>query len=51
MKDAIEKAIEYLANKSADDKTVSHEALHYTQAALNLAHVNQVIEQTKNTKY
>ena len=43
----IEKAIEDLVKKSVDIKTASNEALHYTQSALNLAHVLEVLKQTK----
>ena len=39
----INEAIKTLAEKSKD--APSHEALHFTQAALNLAHVLQVKKQ------
>ena len=48
METTIDDAIKNLAEKA---KTApSHEALHYTQAALNLAHVLQVKKQTEATK-
>ena len=48
METEINEAIKKLAEKA---KTApSHEALHYTQAALNLAHVLQVKKQTEEAK-
>ncbi len=48
MEKEIKDAIKDLANKA---KTApSHEAMHQTQAALNLAHVLQVIAQVEKTK-
>jgi len=44
MEKIINSVIEALARKA--QVAASHEALHYTQAALNLAHVLQVIQQT-----
>ena len=41
--------IEKLLQKAADAIT-AHEALHWTQAALNAAHVCQVVAQTKQIK-
>ena len=43
MNTEINEAIKTLAEKSKD--ALSHEALHFTQAALNLAHVLQVKKQ------
>lgn len=40
--------IKALAEKSA--ATPSHEALHFSQAALNLAHVMQVMKQVEVTR-
>lgn len=48
MKEAIETAIKILAEKTKS--ATPQEALHYTQAALNLAHVLQVQKQTEVTK-
>jgi len=45
METAINDAIKNLAEKAKS--APSHEALHYTQAALNLAHVLQVQKQTQ----
>jgi hypothetical protein len=39
MKEDIEKAIKLLAGKGSDAVVKSDDALKYTQAALNLAHV------------
>ena len=47
MESEIEKAIKYLAEQIAGSVTGS-EAMHFSQAALNLAHVKQVLVQTKN---
>jgi hypothetical protein len=44
METEINEAIKVLAEK-AKAAPASHEALHYTQAALNLAHVLQVKKQ------
>lgn len=44
MKTEIEEAIKTLVKKAADTKNPA-EALHLTQAALNLAHVAQVAKQ------
>lgn len=41
-----EKAIKVLAGKSGGAVT-SHEAMQFAQAALNLAHTQQVLAQTK----
>ena len=46
MKNAIEKAIKLLAEK-INNETKSEDAIRYAQAALNLAHVQQVVVQTK----
>jgi len=46
MKTEIENAIKLLAQKITGD-VKADEALKFTQAALNLAHVDQVIEVTK----
>ena len=46
MKTEIDKAIKELAQKITND-VKADEALKFTQAALNLAHVNSVISQTK----
>jgi hypothetical protein len=46
MNTEIEKAIKALTEKSHDKDVKSHEALQWTQAALNLAHVAQVLKQT-----
>jgi len=48
MNTEINKAIKTLSEKA--EEAQSHEALHYTQAALNLAHVLQVLKQTGETK-
>ena len=45
MKTEIEKAVEALTEKSHDKDVKSHEALQWTQAALNLAHTAQVLKQ------
>lgn len=42
--------IKALAEKSTARATSSHDALHYTQAALNLAHVVQVMKQIEISK-
>jgi hypothetical protein len=47
METEINEAIKALAAKAKT--AASHEALHYTQAALNLAHVLQVIKKTNIT--
>lgn len=44
MKDAIDSAIKLLTEASAGKDVKSHEALQFTQAALNLAHVKQVLK-------
>lgn len=49
METAIEKAIKLLAEKITSD-VKADDALKFTQAALNLAHVLQVNKQTKMTK-
>lgn len=46
MKNAIEAAITELTNK-AKDAAKSEDALRFTQAALNLAHVEAVADQIK----
>ena len=46
MKTEIENAIKLLAQKITGD-VKADEALKFTQAALNLAHVNQVVVHTK----
>jgi hypothetical protein len=46
MNTEIEAAIKALTLKSHQTETKSHEALQWTQAALNLAHVAQVWKQT-----
>lgn len=43
MESEIDHAIKALANKAKS--APSHEAIHYTQSALNLAHVRQVMMQ------
>jgi len=48
MEQKIEKAIELLAEKITKE-IKSEDALRFTQAALNLAHVLQVQTQVKNT--
>lgn len=48
MKNELNEAIKALAEKAK--AAPSHEALHYTQAALNLAHVLQVQKQTDAAK-
>lgn len=48
METEINEAIKALATKAKD--APSHEALHLSQAALNLAHVLQVMKQTEATK-
>jgi hypothetical protein len=48
MGNELNEAIKVLAEKAKTAQ--SHEALHYTQAALNLAHVLQVQKQTSETK-
>lgn len=47
MSDEIETAINDLAKKTRDAKT-HQEALHLSQAALNLAHTKQVLSQVKS---
>ncbi|MCK5609986.1 hypothetical protein KAR91_49390 [Candidatus Pacearchaeota archaeon] len=47
MKEATEKAIKILADQVTKDMK-SEDALRYTQAALNLAHVLSVHTDTKN---
>lgn len=49
MNSSIDSAIKLLAEKITGDIR-SEDALRYTQAALNLAHVAQVKAQTANTK-
>lgn len=49
MTETIENAIKKLAEKITSD-IKSDDALKYTQAALNLAHVLQVKKQTEGTK-
>lgn len=49
MEDSINSAIKFLAKKIVGGVTPD-EALKYTQAALNLAHVLQVKKQTSDTK-
>jgi hypothetical protein len=49
MKDTIEKAIENLAKRSQDSAASSNDALHHSQAALNLAHVLVVMSQIDKT--
>lgn len=44
MKSEIEAAIKIIVEKIKPD-TPPHEALHLTQAALNLAHTDQIISQ------
>lgn len=48
METTLNEAIKALAEKAKT--ALSHEALHYTQAALNLAHVLQVKKQTEEAK-
>jgi hypothetical protein len=48
MKTKVENAIETLVERAK--AAPSHEALHLTQAALNLAHMLQVLKQTEETK-
>ena len=48
METEVNEAIKVLAEKAK--AAPSHEALHYTQAALNLAHVLQVVKQTEAMK-
>ena len=48
MENEIKEAIKELANKSKTSK--SHEALHETQAALNLAQALQVLSQVVKEK-
>jgi hypothetical protein len=45
METAIETAIKALAEKSKEAQ--AHEAMHLSQAALNLAHTLQVLKQVK----
>jgi hypothetical protein len=45
MKKEVEKAVERLIEKSLEKDVKSHEALQFTQAALNLAHTAQVLHQ------
>ena len=47
MKETIEKAIKLLAEK-VTEQTKSEDALRFTQAALNLAHVLSVAADTSN---
>jgi len=49
MNTSINNAIKLLAEKIVNE-TKADDALKYTQAALNLAHVLQVFAQTENTK-
>lgn len=44
MNEEIDNAIKFLCEKNAGE-VKSHEALQFTQAALNLAHVKQVLAQ------
>lgn len=44
MNEAIEAAIKSLTEASTGKDVKSHEALQFTQAALNLAHVKQVLK-------
>lgn len=46
MNEEIDKAIKALADK-AGSGVAAHEAIHYSQAALNLAHTKQVLSQVK----
>jgi hypothetical protein len=48
MKTEMENAINALTEKAK--AAPSHEALHFTQAALNLAHTLQVVKQTESMK-
>lgn len=48
MKSVIEEVIKLLVEKVKYAQ--SNEALHYTQAALNLAHVLQIVKQAEETK-
>jgi hypothetical protein len=41
-KDEVERLV-----KKAAEAAQSHEALHFSQAALNVAHARQVVKQTK----
>ena len=50
MNDKIEKAIERLADKSAEVGVTSGQAMQYAQATLNLAHAAQVLAQVAKTK-
>ena len=47
MTDTVTKAIETLAEKAQSKQTQPHEALHLSQAALNLAHTKQVLAQVE----
>lgn len=47
MKDIITEAIKALIKKAEKEETKSHEALQFTQAALNLAHAEQVLQTVK----
>jgi hypothetical protein len=49
MNDSIEKAIENLTKKVSSD-VKSDDALRYTQAALNIAHTQSVLNQTKKNE-
>lgn len=47
MKDKIEKAIKTLTDRASKDDTTADEALKFTQAALNLAHVSATFHNIK----
>ena len=46
MREEIEKAVKALTVKSTDTRSAS-DSLHFTQAALNLAHVLQCLKEVK----
>ena len=46
MEAKVTQAIEVLVERAKKEATPSHDAMHLTQAALNLAHTLQVLQQT-----
>jgi ribosomal protein S20 len=47
MNNTLESAIKTLTKKAENPATSTHEAMQLTQAALNMAHVQAVLQQTR----
>ena len=47
MKEEVENALKSLSNKSIEITVKPHEAMQFTQAALNLAHILAILDNIK----